>query len=265
MWRLRKSVKKRIVFCIVCVVAQVLGLVLCGTTVKHVLSKKYKAVLEEKNKAMEAAERFVYVTGTEVKAGECFSEQNVERKYMLCEQNPDFLVTDAIGLIACADLPAGVILNTALCCQQNFEETERECVFREIAYVENFSDADTVDVRIRYANGENYCVIAKKKLKKNEGEEICRFHLTEDEQLLISSACYDTEIYEGATLYLVGYREARLQEDTVSRYVPSIQVLTQLRDRNEIYRERFARCCEQRNALEERLLLQKEQQRNGVW
>lgn len=266
MWRLRKSVKRRIGLCIVCVMAQAAGLILCETAVRQVLVKKYEAELEQKSEVMEAAGRLVFITGTEIKAGEAFTEENVERKYLLCEQNPELLVTDAIGLIACTDLPAGIILNTALCSQQSYEGTERECVFREIVFAENFSDAETVDVRIRYINGENYCVIAKKRLKKKEGEdEICRFHLTEEEQLLISAACYDAETYEGAVLYLVGYREARLQEDTASRYIPSVQVLTQLKERNETYREGFALWKEQRSALEKRLSEHKEQQRNGVW
>ena len=265
MWRLRRSVKKRILLCVVCVTAQVLGLILCETAVRQMLVRTYETALEEKNRTLEAAGRTVYVTGEEVKAGECFTEQNVEKKFLLCEQAPELLVTDAVGMTACTDLPAGVILTTALCSEQSFEETERECVFRQIAFAESFSEGETVDVRIRYANGENYCVIAKKRLQKEGGEELCRFHLTEEEQLLISAACYDVEVYEGATLYLVGYREERLQEDTASRYIPSIQVLIQLGERNEAYRNCFAEWSEQRNSLESRLAEHREQQRNGVW
>ncbi len=263
---IRRSVRKKAVFIFLFLVVQVAFFFVCQTTVKGVTVKKYEAILQEKDAVFEAAGRIAYITKKEVKAGEFFSEENVEKKYLLSEQNPEALAQDVLGRRSCADISEGVIVNTALCSKEDYAPSERQCVFHKIGFAECFAPYSVVDVRIRYANGENYCVLKKKSLQRvTDDLKECSFFLTEEEQLLMSAAQYDVEIYEGAELYLVGFREERLQEDAISAYLPSVQILTQLKEWEGEYKQNYESGCRLRNALEERLLAHRKLQLNELW
>ena len=265
MWRLRRSVRKKLIFGCICVAVQVILVFICQATVSQLTAKKYEMKLAERDSRIEAAGRMVYITKCAIEAGEMFTEENTERCYVLSEQNPDALASEVIGQLSCADLKEGVILNAALCCEPKHAMSERKCIFYNIGFAECFSAYDVVDVRIRYANGENYCVLKKKQLEKREDEKkACGFFLTEEEQLLMSAAQYDVEVYEGAKLYLVGFMEARLQEDAISEYVPSVQVIAQLQEWNDKYKSSYLKWCEWRTELEKRLTEHKKLRMDGV-
>lgn len=264
MWRMRRSVKKRLLFGGICIAVQLLLFSVGQAVVYRITTEKYERILEEKENRLVAAGRMVYITKNEVKAGEILTEENIEKRYLLSEQNPEALATDVVGMKACADLPEGVIISTALCCKADYTTSERKCIFNKIGFTENFAEYDVVDVRLRYANGENYCVLKKKQLYKDEAENNCGFYLTESEQLLMSAAQYDVEVYDGAELYVVGFMEARLQENAVSEYLPPVQVLTQLQEWNEEYGNIYRLWCERRIHLEQRLAEHRRQRREGL-
>lgn len=231
MWRLRRSVKRKILFFIL-LAAGGAGIFLSGAIVSaRRAARVYGALLAERDALIDGARRLAYVTVREVKAGESFTPENTERRYLLSEQAEEGLAEEVFGLAACADLPAGSIVSTALCGSQEFLGTERECVFGDILLPDCFEDYKMVDVRIRYPNGENYCVLKQKRLRRGqENPEECRFALTEAEQILLSAARYDTEVYKGAELYVVAFVEERLQKEADSFYVPPAQVILQLRE-----------------------------------
>lgn len=254
MRRIRKRVKRKLWCGMAILAVQILLVYGCGVTVRRVTERKYESLLREKEASLAAAGRFAFVTRKAVRAGERFTEENTEGRYLLSEQNPDALSRDAIGTTATVDIPEGVILTTALCTGQDIVPSERECLFYDIKCSEDFAEYDAVDIRLRYANGENYCVLKEKRLRHaSEDKTVCSFFLTEEEQLLMSSARYDVEVYEGAYLYMVGFREENLQEDARSVYLPSVQVAMQLKEWSDAYRESFAALCESRIALEHRL------------
>lgn len=265
MRRIRKSVKKRIAWGMAILAIQVLLMYGWGMTVRGVTEKHYESLLREKEAVLTAAGRVAYITRNEVRAGERFTEENTERRHLLSEQNPDALQEAVIGTTALVDVPAGVILTTALCTETETDPYERECLFSDIRFSEDFSDYDAVDIRLRYANGENYCVLKEKRLRHvSEDKSLCSFFLTEEEQLMMSSARYDAEVYEGAYLYMVGFREEALQEDARSIYLPSVQVALQLAEWSEYYREHYTVLCEQRTALEQRLAEYRSLRINGA-
>lgn len=253
MWRMRRSVRKKLFVCGLCIVGQLVLFLVGQTVVYRVAAGKYEAVLAEKEAKLAMAGRTVYITKREVKTGELLTEENTEKRYLLSEQNPQALPLEVFGMKACADLEEGVIINTSLCCMPEVITSERMCVFDYIRFAECFSAYDVVDVRLRYANGENYCVLKKKQLQKEDKESLCAFYLTESEQLLMSSARYDVECYDGAELYLVAFREARLQEDAVSEYLPSVQVVAQLQNGCDEYKGNYQGWCRKRLELEQRL------------
>jgi len=259
MLRLRRSVRRRIGVTILSMIVGG-GLLVMGVVFgSRRTEQAYEEVLKEKTVRMNNANQLVYITTSEVRAGEIFSEKNTEQRYLLTEQAEEGIAKEVLGMVACADLMPGVILNTALCGVSDLFETERECVFEDIAQVEKFPDYAVVDVRIRYPNGENYCVLGRKVLRREEEDANgCRLYLTEAEQLLISAARYDAEVYDGTTLYAVAFLEERLQEEADSRYIPSEQVILQLQQSAEeigITENWYSL----RRALEERLQKNKEQ------
>ena len=100
--------------------------------------------------------------------------------------------------------------------------------------------------------------------QSNDSTLYTNFFLTEEEQLLMSAAQYDVDMYAGAELYLVGFMESRLQEVTESAYLPSVQVISQLCERNEEYRTEYGKWCSLRRALEERLSEHRKQRLEGL-
>lgn len=265
MWRMRKSIRRKwaigILFCLL----QCAGFVGCYTAVRYTTLRKYAALLAEKDKIVQQARRSVYITRTGVSVGEVFTEENTEQKTVLSEQNPEGLETEVLGKIACADLPAGSIISKAVCCTSDVSATERECVLRNVKNTDYFSEGAVVELRIRYDNGENYCVIKKKRIGKKEDEtDVCRLYLTEEEQLLLSAARCDVQSYDGAELYMVGFREERIQTEACCEYLPPVQVMTQLRTWTEEYENNFRQIQEQRTALEERLTEYQRRKRDSL-
>ena len=226
--------------------------------------KRYETVLEEKKAILDAVSRMAYVTKEEVKAGELFTEENVEKRCVLSEQDVNVLNVDAIGAVACVDLPAGIILNNSVCKKTEFGLAERKCTFQGVLFSDCFDVYDVVDVRIRYENGENYCVLRKKRLLPTEKEGGCCFFLNETEQLLMSGAGFDAEMYDGTELYLVGIPNEWDEEETVNMFLPSEQVLLQLRkldESNDVFSEAG---LEWREALEMRLQEHRRKRKDGL-
>lgn len=229
MRRLRRSVKRKI-GSIVMVLLLVVGAgTACGIIATIKTERKYEKRISENNKRPNEAKRLVYITTKEIQKGEKLSEENCRQMYLLSEQAPESLVREREGLVACTYIQAGVILNTALCSVNDFLATERMCILGDIVHAGWFENGMTVDVRIRYPNGENYCVLQRKVIRKTdeEGQEFS-VSLSEEEQLLYSSAQYDVDRYNGTILYAVGFLEERLQDDTGNKYIPSEQVYSEL-------------------------------------
>lgn len=265
MWRMRKSIKRRWIIGIVFCLLQSVGLLGCYTAVRYSVIGKYSALLEEKDAIVKQAQRTVYVTRTYVKAGEVFTDANTEQRTVLSEQNSEGLETNALGKVACGDLPEGSIVSKAVCCAPDVSPTDRECILRNVKNADCFSDGTVVELRIRYGNGENYCVLKKKRLEKKEEEgDVCRFYLTEEEQLLLSGAQYDIQIYDEAELYIVGFREERIQTESGCDYTPPVQIVMQLSELNDECEKASGQLNRERTALEERLAEYRRKRKEGL-
>lgn len=253
MRRMRRSVKRKIALIMAMIVVQLLLSGIFTVTVKKVTEQKYVTLLAEKETVIQLAKRVAYVTVKEVRAGEAFTEENIEKRYLLSEQSQETLAEEVFGMMAAADLPAGVIVNTALCHKQEENITERECILTDILFAEQFPAYALIDIRIRYPNGENYCVLRKKRLRRAGEKEDCCLCLSETEQLLFSGAQYDIERYKGAMLYAVGFVEEPLQEVAEGTYLPPAQVLLQICETEADYQKKVMEWKEKRAALEMRM------------
>lgn len=264
MRRMRKSTKRRILYVTGLLLLQAFLLVGGMCYAEHRSERKYVSSVKEKEERIKNAERGVFITTREVLPGEAFTEENTEYVQLLSEQDQHLLATGVDGVCAVAGLPAGKMIYITDCCDRSPSETEKECVFYEIGNVEYFSDFAMVDVRIRYGNGENYCVLKGKRLsKQTEDADGCSFFLTEEEQLLMSGAVYDADTYRGTSLYLVGTGQT-IQEEGTSRFLPPGQILLQLKNTEDAEPEKYRDDTNQRQELEERLALHENQRLSGL-
>jgi len=230
LFRIRRSVKRKL---IAMIGGFGIGLVLVfGTfyfTRQH-YKKKYEPVIAELRETISSKTRVGYVTTRRVCAGEQFSAENTEKRTVFTEEEQLLLATEVLGLLAGCDLEEGSILEKGMCLAGAYDDTERECVFRTIGNAEDFEEYSLVDVRIRYPNGENYCVLKEKRLLKGARDGESRLMLSEEEQILISAALYDLDTYKGAEIYYVKFAE-ELQKNTDSCYVPPLSSIALLLER----------------------------------
>lgn len=80
-----------------------------------------------------------------------------------------------------------------------------------------------LDIRIRFPNGEDYIVVAEKKITYMT-ETGFYMYLDEKEVRRLSSARTDVEVYEGAMLYLSSYKKK--QDEGLTDYPVNLFVLS---------------------------------------
>lgn len=115
--------------------------------------------------------------------------------------------------------------------------TERAVETQAVLLQNNLVDGDLVDVRIRYPNGEEYVVLAKRgchELEKIEGR--VTFFLTEEEILCLSSSIVDCVQYD-ASLYTVRYLRDKKQISATVNYIPREDVCQLMVDNPNIIGE----------------------------
>ncbi len=89
----------------------------------------------------------------------------------------------------------------------------------------DLEENQTIDVRITYPNGENYLILAKKKIEKlNIADNIIWLNLNEKELQLIHSAINDSYI-TGTKLYVNRYVDSEIQDELTPNYIPRLEVL----------------------------------------
>lgn len=139
--------------------------------------------------------------------------------------------------------------------------TERAVETHIVRLQGELEEGDLVDVRIRYPNGEEYVVLAKRgchELAKNEGR--VTFFLTEEEILCLSSSMMDCIQYD-ATLYTVRYLRDKKSMGATVNYIPKDNVCQLMVD-NPNMTGKIERYQQEktRKALENRVLNWKKQQ-----
>ena len=97
-----------------------------------------------------------------------------------------------------------------------------------------------LDIRIRFPNGEDYIVVAEKKITYMT-ETGFYMYLDEKEVRRLSSARTDVEVYEGAMLYLSSYKKK--QDEGLTDYPVNLFVLSAygqyFEDTDQIYSRRI--------------------------
>ena len=239
-----------------------ISLLICGSTAflsyryyTQQMQNLYEGKISSLQNQLTAATHYIYVSGADgIDAGTLITDELVyqeERQFDLPEDQ--FITAEDLGSIASVDIPAGQpILKTM--CSENLEYGLREQEFSMLTLSNNLQVNDYVDIRIMFANGENYSVLTKKCIHKIDLTQNDIFlWLNEDEISLISAAIVDTYMHSGTSLYTtkyIDYGQAALQ----ITYQPNQEVMTAMANNPNIVSEAVeALDLEARQLLEDRI------------
>ncbi len=206
---------------------------------------------------LEEHTRYVYETACEVRKGEVLDENNtrVVKAYSSMPEG-EYLTAEDMGRCILIDAAEGVHLLKNMTASSEEADPLREVECEAILLNENRQEHDVVDIRIRYPNGEDYIVLAKKELRhlSDEVRDRCYIRCEEEEIARLSASYVDAILYEGACLYTVRYLNPSLQEASVVTYIPTLGALEAMRNNPNIVSEAsYELMLRNRIGLEERL------------
>ena len=139
--------------------------------------------------------------------------------------------------------------------KEEHEEFVREIEY-DFIYVPAFvKTGDFVDVRIRYPDGSDYCLVSHKQIKalnRENGKTV--IPVTEEENLMFSSAEADHVTYPDSKVYVSRYRDT--EETALSQvdYLPLSRVYERIRENPNIKEISFEFNEEKRKKNEELLI-----------
>ncbi|MBP3611444.1 MAG: hypothetical protein J6J42_14055 [Lachnospiraceae bacterium] len=176
---------------------------------------------------LEDYQHSVYVAAKMLPKGTILTEENTQRVIRTLEQNEDcFLSEEDLGKAVICDIPEGVCLLKLMVTEK--EQQYREVFLAEVELPGHLLTGDRIDVRIRYANAEDYVILSDKLLLSCEQGAGMVLPMTEEEILLFSSALADYGEYEHTRLYAVKYPEFHQTEESGVNYPAALEILKML-------------------------------------
>lgn len=162
-------------------------------------------------------------------------------------------VDELTGIVAVTDLPAGQpIYKTAV---QIMDCTDlREKFINFVKLNTNLTEGSTVDIRIKFPNGEDYVILSKEVLRDLNlaGAEFYLW-VNEESILRLSAATVDAAI-NGGEIYVTRYVKPSIQDPLVYTYQPPEDVLRLIQwDPNVILEAENTYSATRRNEFEARL------------
>lgn len=226
------------------IVAGVVGAVAMGAVssggavylIKHQANEQkeiraqYEAKLAEANKLLQqqqAVMKSVVVTGKEVKAGAKLTEADLKTIEIPETEAPTNMILnkkDLIGKVVKIDVGQ----NTPLISSMVFDEGPtpsdlRSQEYNVIVLPTKVQKGQFLDIRITFPTGEEFIVLAKKKVKDFSGTTVW-FNVSESEMLLMSSAIVDAYLH-GAKLSAATYVDPYMQEKATPNYPANVKVI----------------------------------------
>lgn len=121
--------------------------------------------------------------------------------------------------VAKIDIPKGAFLSKSMITTAEEKTTKdlRIEEFNMILLPSDLAENDFVDIRLRLSNGQNYIVLAKKRILQASQNTIF-LKLTEEEILTMSNAIVESYISSGSLLEAVKYETAGIQEAATPTY-----------------------------------------------
>lgn len=201
------------------------GAILSGF--EYQLLNDYQQKLKNVTNQINSYRKNVYVADGELACGTVISEQNVRKEVRYMDGKEEkFLSEKDFGKKLITDISDGDCLFVDMVVPVT--ESVREVFLSEIELAQHLEAGNRVDVRIRYANAEDYIVLSNKYMVAYENSSGMVLRLTEEEILLLSSAIADESRYQGTRLYAVKYPEQEPMEVGNVTYIPNQKILAML-------------------------------------
>lgn len=150
-------------------------------------------------------------------------------------QKVEIEISKANIVVAKVDMKANTILtkNSVAYSDEITTKDLRKEEYNVIALPVDLAPGEYIDVRLRLPNGQNYIVVSKKRvtIPVVNGQYLAdtiQMNLTEEENLILSSAIVENYKTTGSILYATRYIEAGIQEAATMTYYPSNDVQTLL-------------------------------------
>ncbi len=223
--------KKNKVFPVILTVLFVLVLLGAGAYMAYTFkldADELKVVNEQLQTTMRANTKVTYVAKTDISKGEILTEDNLSLETALNAFNDSYFITeDDLGKIAVTNIVAGSPVLANMVSSATVTKDLRENEIGIVKLMFNQMPNDFVDLRIRFANGQEYTVLSKIRVKFTDIENsIFYADLNEGQMMTLASATVDAYMNSGTKLFLVKYVEANLQDASEVTYPVSDAVRT---------------------------------------
>lgn len=170
---------------------------------------------------MDRNKKYVYVATKDIEAGDTVLDGvNVTEQQIYTGLDSNIYMTGSeVGYRALITIPAGVAVQDNMIGQAEIAQDTRDYEISQVNLMTDQKENDMIDIRIMFADGSDYTVVSKKRVKKlNLQNSIFHLDLTEDEMLCLASATVDAYQHKGAKLYTVRYVQPTVQEVAVPYY-----------------------------------------------
>ncbi len=221
----------------------------------------YQTKIEDLNQTLELNTNSACISKRDILAGECITADMIEYTSILMGDITAIFTPDDIGKYALIDISEGTVLNKCMVNEKIKPDDVRNVEYSCFHVSSNIREGDYIDVRIRYQDGEDMVVLSKKSVEKvSYNTSTCFLLVSEREQLMMSSAIYDT-VNHDAVLYALKYEQPSVQGAAKVTYIPTYNIARLMyasaeiwkEDGRVLYNDVAVYNVNEREALEERL------------
>lgn len=147
-----------------------------------------------------------------------------------------YITEEMLGGVAVVDIPAEQPVMANMVKPLVITQDTREYEISAASLMVDQRTNDVVDVRILFPNGEDYLVLAKKKINNlSLSGSTFWTYMNEDEIMRFSSAMIDAFQTTGTRIYTVRYAADSLQDEAVPNYLVRPETLDLLRTDPNLY------------------------------
>ena len=206
--------------------------------------------LNEAKEALESKQRTVLVATADLKSGEEVTMDSFKTEVVqttmdttqIIEEDDFKFKDDKTGdtiekysedgtqlqkkLVMKVGVPANSIVTKDMVAEVDGQATDDQRIqeYNMIILPSELRNGDYVDIRVRFPKGQDYIVVAKKKIEQCTADTIW-VKLTEEEIISLGNAIVESYTAEGTKLYATTYTEPGLQNAATPTYAVSEDVL----------------------------------------
>lgn len=185
--------------------------------------------MKKEEAKVNSSSKTVYMLTRDIKSGEAITASDVKSTKVVTDMTTDHIATSSNmsdATIAKVDLPKGAILSTSMITTTDEKLTDdmRVQEYNMLILPTDLAKQDYVDIRIMFPNGQDYIVVAKKRVLQSSANTIF-IKMSEDEILSMSNAIVEAYRVEGSMLYATKYEDPGMQNAATPTFPVSRETL----------------------------------------